>query len=246
MFPGGPSTVIGNYNTTTATCQGLFAAGARREGPLRGGNRFPFPSATSAPAWAGSGVDAQGGRGSAFEAGLCRRPAPAAQKRHLGNDPDPLRRQRRQRDLLQARSVDVLAASHDPIAERRRAVAPLLLAHLEAGRALAADVEAPSLALRREEHVVVVAADERRDDYHVFLTAEGEGRGLYVSRKGSTGFEVREQQRGDGTASFSYRVVARRKDIDGARLEKVALPSLSPERVGIIPEMALLRRRRRP
>jgi hypothetical protein len=90
------------------------------------------------------------------------------------------------------------------------------------------------------------AALVRRDDYHVFLTAEGEGRGLYVSRKGSTGFEVREQQGGDGTASFSYRVVARRKDIDGARLEKVRLPSLSREQVGVIPEMALLRPRRRP
>jgi hypothetical protein len=90
------------------------------------------------------------------------------------------------------------------------------------------------------------AALVRRTDYYVFLTPEGDGRGLYVSRKGSTGFEVREQQEGTGTAAFSYRVVARRKDIDGARLERVVLPSVRLEQAGVIPEMARLRTGRKP
>jgi hypothetical protein len=90
------------------------------------------------------------------------------------------------------------------------------------------------------------AALVRRTDYYVFLTPEGDGRGLYVSRKGSTGFEVREQHEGTGTVAFSYRVVARRKDIDGARLERVVLPSLRLEQAGVIPEMARLRTGRKP
>jgi hypothetical protein len=48
------------------------------------------------------------------------------------------------------------------------------------------------------------------DDYHVFLSPEGETNGLYVSSRNTAGFEVREQQRGTSNASFSYRIVARR------------------------------------
>jgi hypothetical protein len=50
-------------------------------------------------------------------------------------------------------------------------------------------------------------------DYRVFLTAEGDCRGLYVSRKSATGFEVRESQGGASSVRFSYRIVARRRDI---------------------------------
>jgi hypothetical protein len=67
------------------------------------------------------------------------------------------------------------------------------------------------------------AAVARTDGYHVFLTPEGDSQGLYVSRRNRTGFEVREQQRGKSSLAFSYRVVARRKDIEGGRLEKVTL-----------------------
>jgi hypothetical protein len=66
------------------------------------------------------------------------------------------------------------------------------------------------------------------DNYDVFLTTYGDTKGLYVSSKGPTGFEVREVQGGTGSIGFSYRVVAKRKDIGGARLEKVdvaAVPS---------------------
>jgi len=68
------------------------------------------------------------------------------------------------------------------------------------------------------------AAVVRTEDYHVFLTPEGDSRGLYVTNKGSSGFEVREQQGGTGTLTFSYRVVARRADIEIERLEKIELP----------------------
>jgi len=45
-----------------------------------------------------------------------------------------------------------------------------------------------------------------------------------VSSQGPNGFEVREQQGGSASLDFNYRVVAKRKDIPGPRLEKVKLP----------------------
>jgi len=62
------------------------------------------------------------------------------------------------------------------------------------------------------------------DKYLVFPVPEGDCRGLYVSDKSPTGFEIRELQGGTSSLTFSYRVVARRKDIPGPRLEKVKLP----------------------
>jgi len=69
------------------------------------------------------------------------------------------------------------------------------------------------------------AAVVRTADYHVFLTAEGDSQGLYVSRKTRTGFEVREQQRGASSLRFSYRIVARRKDIPGRRMPRIKRPA---------------------
>jgi len=51
------------------------------------------------------------------------------------------------------------------------------------------------------------------NDYRVFLTPEGDCRGLYVQSKGTRGFEVRELQGGSSGARFSYRIVGKRKDI---------------------------------
>jgi hypothetical protein len=45
-----------------------------------------------------------------------------------------------------------------------------------------------------------------------------------VSSKGPHRFEVRELKGGTSDLTFSYRVVARRRDIAGPRLEKVRLP----------------------
>ncbi|MGW6167682.1 MULTISPECIES: hypothetical protein [Bacillaceae] len=61
------------------------------------------------------------------------------------------------------------------------------------------------------------------DSYHVFLTPEGDSMGLYISKKTPSSFEVREQQGGSNSLSFSYRVVSKRKDTETSRLEKVKL-----------------------
>jgi hypothetical protein len=56
----------------------------------------------------------------------------------------------------------------------------------------------------------------KRGDYKVFLTPEGDCRGLYV-RKSAASFEVREFGGGTSSIAFSYRIVGRRKDIRGHR-----------------------------
>jgi len=56
-------------------------------------------------------------------------------------------------------------------------------------------------------------------DYHVFLTPEGECRGLYISNKSATGFEVHEVGGGRSNVAFSYRIVALRRGYENARLE---------------------------
>jgi hypothetical protein len=83
------------------------------------------------------------------------------------------------------------------------------------------------------------AAVVRSDDYHVFLSPEGNSNGLFVSERAPDGFEVREQRRGRSRLSFSYRVVARRRDVEVERLARaeelpaavetpVSLPPVEP------------------
>jgi len=55
--------------------------------------------------------------------------------------------------------------------------------------------------------------------YHVFLTPEGESRGLYVNNKTANGFEVREVGGGQSDVAFSYRIVALRRGFENVRLE---------------------------
>jgi hypothetical protein len=59
--------------------------------------------------------------------------------------------------------------------------------------------------------------------YHVFLTAYGGDIGLHVTKRGPNGFSV-ETKDGAGSGTFSWRVVARRKDITGERLAKIPIP----------------------
>jgi hypothetical protein len=73
------------------------------------------------------------------------------------------------------------------------------------------------------------AAMVQTDDYHVFLTPEGETQGLYVSARRPDGFEVREQQGGTGNLTFSYRIVARRGDIEAGRLQRIEPPAAQAE-----------------
>jgi hypothetical protein len=62
----------------------------------------------------------------------------------------------------------------------------------------------------------------KRDDYMVFPVAEGESKGhLFISQKNANGFDVREANGGTSSIPFTYRVVAKRKDIEGKRLERL-------------------------
>lgn len=61
------------------------------------------------------------------------------------------------------------------------------------------------------------------DDYHVFLTPEGETEGLRIGDRTPGGFEVLELRGGRNTLPFSYRVTLRRPDVDRGRLARVDL-----------------------
>ena len=63
----------------------------------------------------------------------------------------------------------------------------------------------------------------QNNNYHVFLTPEGDSKGLFISKKTPTNFEVQEQQEGNNNLSFSYRVVAKRKDVTTRRFERIIL-----------------------
>ncbi len=56
------------------------------------------------------------------------------------------------------------------------------------------------------------------NDYHVFLTPKGDCTGLYVANQSASSFEVRELQGGKSAIEFDYRIVAKRKDHEQARL----------------------------
>ena len=68
------------------------------------------------------------------------------------------------------------------------------------------------------------AAVVKNDEYLVYLTPRGDSKGLYVTVQSATGFEVLEQQGGSSAVEFAYRVVARRRDAVGGRLEKIERP----------------------
>jgi ferric-dicitrate binding protein FerR (iron transport regulator) len=68
------------------------------------------------------------------------------------------------------------------------------------------------------------AATVQTDEYHVFLSEYDGNNALYVTARSATGFEVRAGA-GAVDASFSYRVMGKRKDIQAARLEEVELPT---------------------
>lgn len=84
------------------------------------------------------------------------------------------------------------------------------------------------------------AALVHADDYYVFLTShDPASQGLAVAGMRADGFAVQEHAGGTSSGTFSYRVVARRKDIAGERLAKVASPpplkAVTPFTVSEIP-----------
>jgi len=73
---------------------------------------------------------------------------------------------------------------------------------------------------------------DRTSPYYVFLTPLGDTRGLYVSVKSPSGFQVRETQGGRSRLEFDYRIVARPVDASRDRLPMApatrALPARPP------------------
>jgi len=59
------------------------------------------------------------------------------------------------------------------------------------------------------------------EPYHVFLTPNGDSKGLYVAGKTATGFEVRERGGGTSNIAFDYRIVAKRRGYESVRLEDI-------------------------
>jgi len=55
-------------------------------------------------------------------------------------------------------------------------------------------------------------------EYRVFLTPKADCEGLYVTNQTATSFEVRELRHGKSDTAFDYRIVAKRKGYEGARL----------------------------
>ncbi len=62
---------------------------------------------------------------------------------------------------------------------------------------------------------------DQASNYIVFITPEGDSRGLYVTQKTPAGFSVRENQGGHSTLSFGYRIVAKPYGVSAARLPMV-------------------------
>jgi hypothetical protein len=59
------------------------------------------------------------------------------------------------------------------------------------------------------------------EGYHVFLTPQGDSKGLYVTNRTATSFEVHESGGGTSTISFDYRIVAKRRGFETQRMVDV-------------------------
>ncbi len=58
-------------------------------------------------------------------------------------------------------------------------------------------------------------------EYHVFLTPNGDCKGLYISNKSATSFEVHELGGGNSSVAFDYRITAKRSGYENVRLADV-------------------------
>jgi len=56
-------------------------------------------------------------------------------------------------------------------------------------------------------------------EYHVFLTPNGDCKGLYVHQKTANSFEVRELGNGNSSVKFDYRITALRKNYESVRFK---------------------------
>jgi hypothetical protein len=62
------------------------------------------------------------------------------------------------------------------------------------------------------------------DSYHVFITEYDDNNGLYVTDRKNEGFTVRAKSSDTAHGAFSYRVVAKRKDVEAPRFLAVTPP----------------------
>lgn len=73
---------------------------------------------------------------------------------------------------------------------------------------------------------------DRHASYLVFITPEGDSRGLYVTNKTAAGFAVRENGDGHSSIAFSYRIVAKPFGVNKPRLPMEAVgQSKSPKKL---------------
>ncbi|HLY02548.1 MAG TPA: hypothetical protein VKR56_08620 [Candidatus Cybelea sp.] len=81
--------------------------------------------------------------------------------------------------------------------------------------------------------------------YQVFLTPDGDTRGLYVAAKYERGFIVRETERGRSSIAFDYRIVAHPHGISDARLPEVNvnLPRVPAHNAGLRPRFPTIKPR---
>jgi hypothetical protein len=68
------------------------------------------------------------------------------------------------------------------------------------------------------------AIELQADPYRVFLTPNGDTRGLYIAQKLTNGFIVRESEKGRSNVDFDYRVVATALGHAGERMGVTPLP----------------------
>ena len=59
-----------------------------------------------------------------------------------------------------------------------------------------------------------------KSEYHVFLTPNGDCKGLYVNQKTANSFEVRELGNGNSSVKFDYRITALRKNYESVRFKE--------------------------
>ena len=62
-------------------------------------------------------------------------------------------------------------------------------------------------------------------EYHVFLTPNGDCKGLYVAEKSASSFVVKELGGGTSSIAFDYRIMAKRKSFENVRLADVTKAS---------------------
>jgi hypothetical protein len=71
-------------------------------------------------------------------------------------------------------------------------------------------------------------AIDLRQGYLVFITPEGDTRGLYVTQRSPAGFAVRETLGGRSAVAFAYRIVAHPYGVHAPRLPLVDHPQMRP------------------